>query len=215
MKENQHVEPPKSPRDTPRRFDWETAKQRLARIAGVLQDVERLSPERAKQVLDERARVLARTPPEDLDSSEFIEVVTFRLGGERFALETRYVREILHTFDATPVPDAPGFLHSVTDLRGEVLAVMDVRGFLSLPETAPAGQRPWVLVLGTDRVEFGLLTHAVGEVTKLRVDQIHPPPGSVAAIARDFVRGVTADALIVLDGGVLLADDRLIIDQNE
>jgi purine-binding chemotaxis protein CheW len=209
------VQPSQIRRDATRKFDWETAKQRLARTAKMLQDVEHLSPERAKQVLDERARVLAQTPPEDLDSSEFIEVVTFDLGGERFALETRYVREILHAFDATPVPGAPDFLRSVTDLRGDVLAVMDISGLLNLPGTGPADQRPWLLVLGAERAEFGIIAHAVSEVTRLRVDRIHPPPGSVAGLARDFVRGVTADALIVLEGGVLMADERLIIDQNE
>jgi hypothetical protein len=48
----------------------------------------------------------------------------------------------------------------------------------------------------------------------LREPDLLEPPESVAGIGRDFLRGVTADALIVLDGERLLRDEQLIINQN-
>lgn len=209
------VESHNAPHKTSGKFDWDAAKARLAWVAKTLEEVHQLSPERAKQVLDERARKLAQVPPEEPESDEVLEAVTFSLAGERFAVETRYVLEVLRSFDCTVIPGAPEFLSGVTNRRGEVLAVMDLCGFFNLKGNATGDQRPWVIVLGVDRAEFGILAHAVNEVTLLRVDQIHPPPGSVAGIARDYLRGVTSDALIVLDGGVLLADERLVIDQSE
>ena len=72
-----------------------------------------------------------------------------------------------------------------------------------------------VLVLGADRPEFGVLADAAHEVTTLRVDEVHEPPDSATGVGREYLRGVTKDALIVLDGAALLRDGRLFIDQGE
>jgi chemotaxis signal transduction protein len=72
-----------------------------------------------------------------------------------------------------------------------------------------------VLVLGTDRAELGLLADAAHEVRRVRADEVLEPPGSVAGPGREYVRGVTSEALVVLDGAVLLQDRRLFIDQDE
>jgi hypothetical protein len=49
----------------------------------------------------------------------------------------------------------------------------------------------------------------------LRTEDVLEPPGSLTGAGRDWVRGVTRDALVVLDGAVLLKDRRLFIDQGE
>ena len=72
-----------------------------------------------------------------------------------------------------------------------------------------------VLVLGDDRAEFGVLADAAHDITTLRVDEIHAAPDSATGVGREYLRGVTADALIVLDGAALLQDGRLFIDQGD
>ncbi len=72
-----------------------------------------------------------------------------------------------------------------------------------------------ILVLGGERSEFGILADDVYEVIRLQREQVLPSPEGVAGITREYLRGVTEDALIVLDGAVLLNDSRLFIDQSE
>jgi purine-binding chemotaxis protein CheW len=198
-----------------RQFDWEAAKQRLEDVARVVDEMQELSPERVREVLAERARVLARAPEQRPDSREVVEVIVFHLWQARFAVDTRLVRTVLRSFEVTPVPGGPGFLVGVTNLRGEMLAVIDLGGFFNLKSKPTNEQRSWLLVLGSDRAEFGLLAHQVDEVTMLRLNQIHPAPGSVVGVARDCSRGVTSDALIVLDGEALIAHERLTIDESD
>ena len=62
--------------------------------------------------------------------------------------------------------------------------------------------------------EFALLADKVHEVITLRTDQVLDWQGSATGVGRQFVRGVTEGALIVLDGAALLQDDRLFIDQG-
>jgi purine-binding chemotaxis protein CheW len=196
------------------KLDWDEVKQRLALAQQAQTASERLTPEQVQQVMDRRAATLARVPDRRPDSSEILEVITFPLGQEQFAVETVFVREVYRSGDITPLPGSPAFVVGLTNLRGEVLAVMDLRKFFGI-DAAEEGAHPQVVVLGNDRVEFGILVDDVYEVTTLRLEEILEPPGSVAGASRDYLRGVTKDALSVLDGAALLKDERLYVDEKE
>ncbi len=195
------------------RIDWQELRARLARAQAGLAAAEQLSAEQAKAVMDERARALARVPERDPDTKEILEVMLARLANERIAIETRFVREVHRPAEITPVPGSPSFLVGVTNLRGEVLAVMDLRELFGLPAAENVG-RPQMVILGLQRPEFGLIVDEIYEVAKLRIGEILEPLASVAGLSRDCLRGVTADALLVLDGDGLLTDKRLYVDEG-
>jgi chemotaxis signal transduction protein len=173
-----------------------------------------LAPERATEIMAERARALARVPAQAPLASEVLEVMIFSLGNERYSIETRHAREVVRLADLTPVPGVPDFLTGIINLRGEVLAVIDLRKFFGLEERGLT-ELSRVIVLGRERAEFGILADAVHNVTPLRIDEVLEPPESTAGVGRQYLRGVTTEALIVLDGTVLLRDPRLFIDQHE
>lgn len=197
-----------------KKIDWEEVRRRLARTAEATEESLRLSPQRAKAALDERARALARVPPAAPKASEVLEIATFALANEHYGVETRFVREVVRLADFTPLPGAPPFLVGVLNLRGEILALIDLRTFFGVAARGLTDLAR-VLVLGDERPEFGVLADAAHEVTTLRLDEVHEAPDSAAGVGREYLRGVTKDALIVLDGAALLHDGRLFIDQGE
>src|SRR5438552_5689230 len=176
-------------------IDWEKVRRRLARATAATARAVTLSPERARAVMEERARNLARRPPQAARDTEIVEVVCFVLANERYAVETRYVREVKELTDFTPIPGAPPFLLGVINLRGEILAVIDLRKFFGVAERGVTDLSR-VVVLGGERAEFGVLADAAHEVVTLRTEELLEPPGSVAGIGREYLRGVTKDALI-------------------
>jgi purine-binding chemotaxis protein CheW len=194
-------------------IDWPQVRERLARATTATEQALRLSPERGREVMEQRARDLARVP-DRATPAEVLEAVIFTLGNERFALETCHVREVVRLRDLTPLPGAPDFLLGVTSLRGHILAVIDLRRFFGIAGKGLTDLNR-VIVLGGERAELGVLADTASEVIALRRDQVLEPPGSVAGVARAYLRGVTAEALLVLDGAVLLRDPRLIIDQGQ
>jgi purine-binding chemotaxis protein CheW len=204
------MKPPSA--DPVRAFDWASARQRLARALAATEAGDRLSPERTRAVLEERARALAR--PAAAADAGVLHLVTFALASERYGIEARHVRAVVRLSDYTPVPGAPDFLLGVVNLRGELLAVVDLRKFLGAAVRG-VSDLSRVLVLGGDRAEFGILADEAHEVRVLPADAILDPPASVAGIGREYLLGVTADAIIVLDGAVLLRDPRLFIDEGE
>jgi purine-binding chemotaxis protein CheW len=195
------------------RIDWQDLKERMARAQAALAAAEHLSAQQAKAVMDQRARVLAQVPERAPDTKQLLEVMTFRLANEKMAVETRYVRGVHRLGDITPLPGSPHFLAGVTNLRGGILAVMDLREFFGIP-AAETDARSRIVILGGNQPDFGMLVDEVYEVVRLHIDDVLDPPGSVSGMSRDCLRGVTQDALLVLDGEALLADERLYVDEG-
>ena len=63
--------------------------------------------------------------------------------------------------------------------------------------------------------EFGMMIDAVDGVQMLRNAELLEPPGSLTGMHREFLQGVTREALMVLDSDALLRDQRLYIDESE
>jgi purine-binding chemotaxis protein CheW len=195
-------------------FDWQKVRERLARASKALEEGLKPSPERIRAVLEERARAAARIPAPPPEAGAVLEVVLFDLGNERCAIETAFVREIHRPKEIAPLPGTPDFVVGISNLRGEMLAIFDLQRFFDMAATAPT-EHSRVIVFGQERVEFGIRADRVHEVALLRIADIQEPPASVAAGARAFLRGVTADALLVLSGTALLDDPRLLVDLGE
>jgi purine-binding chemotaxis protein CheW len=197
-------------------IDWDTVHARLERLERAAHAALDPTPEQAQAVLEARARILARVPVAPPDADKVLTVVTFTMGDEPYAIETRFVRRVVRIDDEnlTPIPGTPDVLVGVLNMEGDILAVFDLVHLFGLTrgvQTGPTG----LIVLGEQGDELGLITDAVHEVRPLRNDAVLEPPGSIEGLGRNILRGVTADALIVLDGASLLRDPRLVIDQGE
>ena len=69
-----------------------------------------------------------------------------------------------------------------------------------------------LIVVGTERAEFGVLCEAVTEVVRLQADNMQIPRQAGDGAGQDLVGGVTHDGLILLSGAALLEDKRLFIE---
>jgi len=141
-------------------------------------------------------------------------LATFALASERYGIEVRFVREIARLLDYTPVPGVGDFVVGVTNLRGEILAVVNLRRFFGLSERGVTDLSR-IVVLGDTRNELGILADQVHDIAALRDDEVLEPLASPSSAGRHHVRGVTKDALIVLDGAELLRDPKLYVDQSQ
>lgn len=194
----------------PRRaIDWAGVRLRIECAEMAMKDALDPGPREAKAIMDARARALAKVP-EARGGQEITDVVGFTLGRERYAIETRYVREVAAFAHYMPVPGTPEFLVGVTNLRGTVLAVMDLRTFFNIPRKGVT-DLAHVIVLGGARAEFGILVDALQGHTDIPAAEVRPP-AEVSGLRNAYLKGVTRDAILLLDGAKLLADERLTID---
>ncbi len=149
-----------------------------------------------RRILEERARLLAR--PDAPEASGYVlELVTFTLAGERFAIDAQYLLAVARVDRVTTVPGTDPTVYGVMAWRGELLLVRDYRSLLGL--AAGAERAPGcVLVAGEDRPAFGILADEPGEFVRIPAAQVHPVPGR-DDVGLNIVRGVTGGMLMVLD----------------
>jgi purine-binding chemotaxis protein CheW len=196
-----------------RGLDWAAAHRRLARLAATAEATTPLEPEREAALLEERARALARPLGRETQAGPLLELMHFRSGEQDYALETRFVLEVLRSLEQlVPLPGAPEALRGLTLLHGEALAVVELAPLFG--RAAPTTHGP-VLVVGSGRPELGLRADAVEEVLLVSRDTLLPAPPTLGNQERALVSGINRDGLIVLEGEALLEDGRLFFDLSE
>ena len=142
-----------------------------------------------------------REPVEEGPRREMETWVTFRLVGETFSFPVSHVQEILVVDAITRVPHAPKAMRGVTNMRGRILPVVDLRVRLELPE-APVTEESKILVAASKGRLLGLLVDSMRQVVHLDRLQVHPPPADVMTEQSDYIIGVCdldGELVILLD----------------
>ena len=124
------------------------------------------------------------------NASDELEVLTFNIADETFAVEAVIVREILDLVPETPVPGAPAFVASVLNFRGRVIPLADIRiAFGMEATTATSDSRIIVIELELDDepVLIGIRTDKVNEVTTLTKSASEPPPSVGMRWRADYI----------------------------
>lgn len=194
-------------------IDWRQIEQRMeaARIA-----IERSgtpTPEEARRILKVRAQELARAPEAEQATDAYIDVVEFTLAHERYAIESRCVKEVFPLDNLTPLPCTPGFLLGIVNLRGEILSVIDIRIFFDLPRNGLTDLNK-VIVLESGNMLFGILADVLLGVRRVPVTEIQPSLPTLTGIREKYLKGVTSGHTVILDAEKLLADESIIVQEE-
>ena len=104
--------------------------------------------------LAERARKLAMPLVATADSTTE-PMLSFALGEERFLAPLDSVREVASLDSITRIPGLPFFFAGLTTVRGDIVPVIDVRGFLGLPERRPERAEK-ILIVESDGAPVGI-----------------------------------------------------------
>ncbi len=191
-----------APRKAPRGpVDWAEIRRRVEVAGRAVVGEQDASPERIRAVLEERARLLARPPAPRL-AGDTLEVITFALANETYAVESRYVLEVFRLAGLSLLPGAEPLVYGVTAWRGELLTILDLRPVLGL-SVAALNDLSRVIVLGEERATLGILADAVRDLVTLLASEVREPPEGVAA-QRTYLRGITGEAVLVLEARALL-----------
>lgn len=132
-----------------------------------------------------------------------LEVLTFDLHCETFAVEAVLVREILDLLPVTAVPGASALVGGVVNFRGKIIPIADLRPAFGFPAAEPTvDSRIVVIELATANapIQIGIRADKVHEVATLCRDSSEPPPAVGLHWRRDYIRGMVRrpDGLIVL-----------------
>jgi purine-binding chemotaxis protein CheW len=104
-----------------------------------------------------------------------LHIVGFRVGTEVFGIPIALVHEIVRVPEITSVPDAPGYVQGVINLRGKIVSVIDLRRRFGEKETRPS-KKNRILVAEAGGKLVGLIVDSASEVLKIPENEIELPP---------------------------------------
>jgi purine-binding chemotaxis protein CheW len=158
-------------------------------------------------VLRKRAAELARVPAAGR-MSQAMPAVIFELADERYAIDARIVLQVHVLRELTPLAGARPPLFGVTHWRGMVLTILDLRAELGVSSKGVTDLSR-VLVIDGGRQPFGILADAARDFIDLAQTTVRPL-GAEEASARTLLRGITDDAVMVMDTDAVLAAGRAV-----
>jgi purine-binding chemotaxis protein CheW len=114
--------------------------------------------------------------------------LTFFLAGEEYGIEILRVQEIISMMPVTRVPLTPSFIRGVINLRGRVIAIVDLREKFGLP-AAPEPE-PVIIVVQVGTVQIGVVADSVSEVASIAAADIDPAPDFGERFRTEFLLGL-------------------------
>jgi purine-binding chemotaxis protein CheW len=140
--------------------------------------------------------------------------LTFALAGEEYGIGILKVKEIIGIMTITPVPQTPGYIKGVINLRGKVIPVIDLRLKFNM-ESAAYTERTCIIVVeisnNEHKIMMGIVVDSVSEVLNIRQGEIADTPAFGSRVDTAYILGMAK-----MGGGVkiLLDIDRVLSDHE-
>ena len=193
--------------------DWAEIRRRIDAMSVTIEQGFTPSPEQERHILKTRAQELAREPKAGVLAGETLEAVEFDLASERYAFPLAQVREVSVLRELTPVPCTPAFVLGIINLRGEIRTVIDLKKFFDLPDTGITELNK-IILIQSGGVQLGILADVIRGVRRIPLGDLQPSLPTLTDLRADYLLGITSDRLVVLDPAKILADKRILVDEE-
>ena len=115
--------------------------------------------------------------------------LTFEINGEDYGIAIAKVKEIIPMQTITRVPEMPDYIKGVTNLRGELIGVLDVRTRFNMPAKEYDESTCIVVIFYQDYL-LGLIVDAVKETATIPETAISPPPSAKLSFTNQFIHSI-------------------------
>lgn len=167
-----------------------------------------------KEEMEERKRLKAKYDHDILQlKGQSIQLIVFKLGGERYALEIDKVKEIVPVPEVSKLPKAPKYMKGVANIRGNVMVIMDLEDKFELFKSEEIIAKSFALVIKNDRFKAGILVSEVPTTLKVQGDVIESSSGIMSNTVLDetFIKGLIKQE----EGMIILLDIIELIESDE
>jgi len=141
--------------------------------------------------------------------AEMLQLVTFRLGGQKFAVDILKVQEIDNMKEITRIPNSPPYLAGAINLRGKVIPVLSMSTKFGLADKT-ANEQDKIVIMDIRGIVMGIIVDSVSDVLRISPEVVEPPPPVSSTMSAKFIRGIAkleSELVILLDMDQLLNID--------
>lgn len=140
-----------------------------------------------------------------------IQLVSFALGKETFAIEVGCVRQIVKVEEITHVPNMPGFVEGVMNLRGQITTVIDMGKRFGVSDGLGLTAKARIIVAEIGDQQLGMIVDSVEDVIRVPTGDISPPPKTLSSsVDARFLTGICKlpeSLIMLLDLSNILTDE--------
>lgn len=126
---------------------------------------------------------------EDIITQEAKQFVVFRLGKEEYGIDIKKVTTIERMMNIARVPKTPASIKGVTNLRGEIIPIMDLRTRFNLPNLEEC-EDTRIIIIKIEDLSVGIIVDSVAEVLQLQEDSIENVSNFNSNLSMDYIMGV-------------------------
>jgi purine-binding chemotaxis protein CheW len=140
------------------------------------------------------------------DGNAATQYLTVNLADEEYGIDILAVREIRGWTSVTRIPQAPGYVLGVLNLRGAIVPVLDLRLRFGLSREEYSGTTVTVIITVAGRL-FGIVVDAVSDVLDVEQNNVRPVPDMGTAVDTEYLKGLTSIGermVLLLDADKLL-----------
>lgn len=148
-----------------------------------------------------------------LDQADLRQYLSFALGKEAYAIDILKVQEIRGYEAVTPIANTPAYIKGVTNLRGNIVPIVDLRLKFNVGE-ASYNEFTVVIILSLGVRVVGIVVDSVSDVIMLRDQEVRPAPQFSAVFDTRYVSGLATvgeQMLIVVDIEQLIRSSDLML----
>jgi purine-binding chemotaxis protein CheW len=116
-----------------------------------------------------------------------LQIVNFTVDNVNYGVPVEHVREVRDMQSVTRVPGAPEYVKGVTNLRGQIITVIDLRKRLGLSEGSGVGEK--IMIIDLEKSAVGVVVDSVTEVSTIKAKDIQRDM-EISAQLSDFMLGV-------------------------
>ncbi len=135
----------------------------------------------------------------------------FQIDDQEYAFRIEQIQEIVILDQVTKTPQVPEFVEGVSNLRGAIIPIINLRRFFGLAPKPVDGETRTIVVNVGERI-MGVMVDLVSQVVRIPSDSIQPAPETVTSDGADYISGfakLDGRLMILLDIDKLLGPEQL------
>ncbi|HRY72887.1 MAG TPA: chemotaxis protein CheW [Spirochaetia bacterium] len=135
-----------------------------------------------------------------------IQLVTFQISDELYGIDIMDVKEIVRVQEIRQIPNAPGYVEGLFNLRGEIIPIISLHKRFHLRKSQASEDDELLsgfIIIDIDGMKLGVIIDRVERVVAIEADDIQPPPQMLSGIGAEYIQGVVNRT----EGGYLILLD--------
>ena len=142
--------------------------------------------------------------------ADILQLVTFTLGNEEYAVDILKVQEINRMTEIAKVPNSPQYVEGVINLRGRVIPVVSLRRRFALDDKG-SDEQSRIMIMEIQGITIGVVVDSVSEVLNIKAGEIEAVPNFGSSLETDYILGMAKT-----NGGVkILLDIDKVLSREE